>query len=208
VQVLNRQARMAEDLETFVVRPGRLRLVLVSAGLVFCALLMVAWAAAACIAAYAIDRVAVWIGLAAAALFCLAVALYLLLCLNAMALRIELGPRRIKLRLPRLRGHLPLPGLIRAELPYDVIASVQYRAEFYGGGTSGRRQHAFSLVTRDGDRFLLGFIIEGAPFQYPLGKTAALIAERAGCPAITRGAVRIGGVLHAMLHGAPDWSAS
>jgi hypothetical protein len=199
---------MPEDHETFVVQPGRLRLVLVSAGLVLCALLMVAWAAAACIAAYANDRVAVWIGLAAVAVFCLAVAVYLLLCLNAMALRIELGPRRMKLRLPRLRGHLPLPGLIRADLPYDAVASVQHRVEFYGGEASGRRQHAFSLVTRDGDRFLLGFMVEGAPFQYPLGRTATLIAERAGCPAITRGAVRIGGVLHAMLHGAPDWSAS
>ena len=61
---------MAEDLETFVVRPGRLRLALVSVGLVFCALLMVAWAAAACIAANhvvallgQVERVAASVGL-------------------------------------------------------------------------------------------------------------------------------------------------
>jgi hypothetical protein len=196
----------AESGETFVVRPGRLRLVLVSTGLVLCAALMLAWAAAACFAANFIDRAAAWIGLIPAALFCVLIAIYLLLSLNAMAFRIELGRERVKLRLPHLRGHLPLPGLIRAELPYDAIASVQYRIEVFGG--AGRRQHAFSLVTRDGDRFALGFIIEGAPFQYPLGRTAALIAERAGCPVITRGAVRIGGLLHAMLHGAPDWNAS
>lgn len=199
---------MAEDHEAFVVRPGRPRLVLVSFGLVLCAALMLAWAAAACITASFIDRAAAWIGLIPVALLCVVIAVYLLLCLNAMAFRIELGRERLKLRLPRLRGHLPLPGLIRAELPYEAVASVQYRIEYYGGAGSGRRQHAFSLVTRDGDRFPLGFIIEGAPFQYPLGQTAALIAERAGCPLIARGAVHIGGVLRAMLHGGPDWNAS
>jgi hypothetical protein len=195
----------AESNDTFVVRPARLRLVLVSAGLLLCAALMLWWAAAACVLAHLIDRAIGWIVLVPIALACVAVAAFLLLCLNAMALRIEVGRERLILRVPRLRGHLPLPGLIRAELPYNVIASVQYRIEVYG---AGRRQHAFSLVTRDGDRISLGVIIEDAPFQYPLARASALIAERAGCPLITRGAVHIGGVLHAMLHGAADWSAS
>lgn len=196
---------MGNSGEPFVVRPGRLRLVLVSVGLVLCSGLMAVWAAAGCILAYQIDSVAGWVILVPIALVCAAVAVFLLLCLNAMAFRIEVGGERLKLRLPRLRGHLPLPGLIRAELPYDVIASVQYRIEVYG---AGRQQHAFSVVTRDGDRILLGVILEEAPFQYPLGRVAALIAEHAGCSVITRGTVHIGGVLHAMLYGAPDWSAS
>ncbi len=195
----------ADSGETFIVRPGRLRLVLVSIGLVLCAALMLWWAVAACISAYFMARAIGWIVLVPIALACVAVAAFLLLCLNAMAFRIEVGRERLKLRVPRLRGHLPLPGLIRAELPYAVIASVQYRVEVYG---TRRRQHAFSLVTRDGDRIPLGVIIEGAPFQYPLGRACALIAERAGCPLTTRGAVHIGSVLHAMIHGAPDWSAS
>ena len=191
--------------ETFIVRPARLRLVLVSVGLVLCAALMLVWAAAACILAHQIDSAIGWIVLVPIALLCVAVAVFLLSCLNAMAFRIEVGRKRLKLRLPRLRGHLPLPGLIRADLAYDVIASVQYRVETY---SVGRRQHAFGLVTRDGDRISLGVIIQGAPFQYPFGRVSALIAERAGCPLITRGAVHIGGVFHAMIHGAPDWSAS
>ncbi len=196
---------MTEDDEPCVVGPGRVRLVLVSYGLVLCAVLMLWWGAAACILAYLIGSVIGWIVLVPIVLLCVAVAAFLLLCLNAMAFRIELGRERLKLRLPRLRGHLPLPGLIRAELPYDVIASVQYRIEIYG---AGRRQHAFSLVTREGDQIPLGIIIEGASFQYPLGRIAAQIAARAGCSVITRGPVRIGGVLHAMLYGVPDWSAS
>lgn len=195
----------AESGGTFIVRPGRLRLVLVSIGLVLCAALMLWWAVAACILAYFMASAIGWIVLVPIALSCVAVTAFLLLCLNAMALRIEVGRERLKLRVPRLRGHLPLPGLIRAELPYHVIASVQYRIEVYG---AGRRQHAFSLVTRNGDRIPLGVIIEGAPFQYPLAKASALIAERAGCPLITRGAVHIGSVLHAMTNGAPDWGAS
>jgi hypothetical protein len=195
----------ADSGEAFVVRPGRLRLVLVSIGLMLCAALMLGWAAAACILAFLIDSVIGWIVLVPIALLCGAVAAFLLLCLNMMAFRVEVGRERLNLRLPRLRGHLPLPGLIRAELPYDVIASVQYRIEVYGGG---RRQHAFSLVTRDGERIPLGVIIEGAPFQYPLGRAAAMIAEHAACPVITRGTVHIGSVVHAMLHGVPDWNAS
>jgi hypothetical protein len=195
----------AESEETLIVRPGRLRLVLVSIGLVVCAALMLWWAVAVCILAYVVGSIGGWIVLIPVALACVAVAAFLLLCLNAMALRIEVGRERLKLRVPRLRGHLPLLGLVRAELPYDAIASVQYRIEVYG---AGRRQHAFSLVTRDGDRIPLGAIIEGAPFQYPFGRASALIAERANCPLVTRGAVHIGSVFHAMLHGAPDWSAS
>jgi len=69
-------------------------------------------------------------------------------------------------------------------------------------------QRAYSLVTRDGERLPLGYVVEGEAFQYPFEQAAAMIAERAACSFIERGAVRAGTVYHAMMHGTPDWSAS
>jgi hypothetical protein len=193
--------------EALVVRPGRLRIVLVSAGLILCTLLLLCWAAGVVLLAGIIDFTLVRIGLILVALCVATIAVYLLLLLYTLALRIELGPERLKLRLPRMRGHLPLPGLIRAELPYAAIASVQRRAEIFSGFGGARIQHAFSLVTRDNGRLTLGFMIQGAAFQYPFDRVAKMIAARAVCPEIESRAVHIGGALGAMIHGTPAWSS-
>ena len=199
---------MAEPPEALVVRPGRLRIVLVSAGLILSTLLLLCWGAGVVLLAGLIDFRLVRIALILLALCVATIAIYLLLLLYTLALRIELGPERLKLRLPRMRGHLPLPGLIHAELPYEAIASVQHRAEIFSGFGGARVQHAFSLVTRDNGRLPLGFIVENAALQYPFGRVADAIAARATCPRVERGPVRVGSIFGAMIRGMPEWSAS
>ena len=199
---------MAETTESFVVQPGRSRVVLVGAGLILLAVLLLGWAAGAIFAASWIDFVLAQVVVILWALGVAAIAVYLLLLLNTLALRIEIGPERLKVRLPQMRGHLPLPGLIRAELPYEAIASVQHRVEIFSTFGRGRVQRAFSLVTRDSGRIPLGFMIESAAFQYPFDRVADAIATRAVCPNIERGAVRVGSVLRAMTRGVPEWSGS
>jgi hypothetical protein len=199
---------MTGSRDVFVVQPGRLRVVLAGMGLVLCAAVMLLIAAGAVLFAGTIDSIAARAVLVVVALGTAAVAVFLLLYLQTLALRIELGPQRLKLRMPRMRGHLPMLGLIRADIPYDVVASVQGRIELYGGLGRMWVQRAFSLVTRDGERLPLGYVIEDEAFQYPFEQAAAMIAERAACPAIWRDPVRVGSVLRAMIRGAPDWSAS
>ena len=67
-------------------------------------------------------------------------------------------------------------------------------------------QHAYSIVTQDGVRILLGVMAENSGAQMPYDKAAARIAAHAGVPVTDHGAVRVGGVLHAMLHDVPPWS--
>jgi hypothetical protein len=199
---------MTETAELLVIKPGRPRVVLVSAGLILCALVLLGWAAGAIFAAGSVDFILARTVVILWAFGVAAVAVYLLLLLNTLALRIELGPERLKLRLPRMRGHLPLPGLIRAELPYAAIASVQHRVEIFSAFGGDRIQRAFSLVTRDSGRMPLGFMVDGAAFQYPFDRVADAIAARAACPKIESRAVRAGSILGAMLHGMPEWSSS
>jgi hypothetical protein len=197
---------MTETTEVLVIQPGHLRVVLVGTGLILCTVVLLGWAAAAIFAAGGTDFIPARIILVLWALGVVAIGIYLLLLLNTLALRIELGPERLKLRLPRMRGHLPLPGLIRAELPFESIASVQHRAEIFSSFGSPKVQHAFSLVTRDSGRLPLGFIVENAAFQYPFGRLADAIAARAACPKVERGPVHVGSILRAMIHGTPEWS--
>jgi hypothetical protein len=199
---------MAETTDSFVVQPGRSRVVLVGAGLILLAVLLLGWAAGAIFAASWIDFVLAQVVVILWALGVAAIAVYLLLLLNTLALRIEIGPERLKVRLPHMRGHLPLPGLIRAELPYEAIASVQHRVEVFTTFGGGRIQRAFSLVTRDNGRLPLGFMIDNAAFQYPFDRVADAIATRAACPNIESGTVRVGSILGAMIHGMPKWSGS
>jgi hypothetical protein len=199
---------MAETTEVLVVQPGRLRVVLVSTGLILSALLLLSWASGAVFVASRVDFIPARIILILWALGVVAIGIYLLLLLNTLALRIELGPERLKLRLPRMRGHLPLPGLIRAELPYEAVASVQRRAEIFSSFGDAKLQRAFSLVTRDNGRLQLGFIVENAAFQYPFDRVADAIAARTACPNLERGPVRVGSVFRAMIHGMPEWSSS
>ncbi len=96
---------MAGTPEVLIVQPRRLRVVLVSTGLILSAVVLLGWAAGAIFVASTVDFILARIVLILWALGVMAIATYLLLLLNTLALRIELGPERLKLRLPRMRGH-------------------------------------------------------------------------------------------------------
>jgi hypothetical protein len=192
------------DHETFVVRPGLLRVVLLSVLLVAGATVFIFLAAVAGL--IDVSGFLARGALLLLALFLAALAVYFLLALSTNAQRIEVGPERLKLRLPRTRGPLPLLGLIRAQLPYDAIASVERREEVYVSFGLVTVQHAFSLITRDGARLPLGVMAGNWGYQLPFDQAAQKIAERAGCSVIDRGAVRVGGVLRAMARDVPPWT--
>src|SRR5690606_38993213 len=69
-----------------------------------------------------------------AALGALVLATMACLCVFAFSTllrRIELGPQAVFLRLPRSRGAMPLPSLVRARIGYSDIVSVDSRDEIY-----------------------------------------------------------------------------
>jgi hypothetical protein len=135
-------------------------------------------------------------------------AVFFLLLLRTNVVRIEVGPERFKLRMPRVRGPVPLLGSITAELPYSAIASVETREEVYSTFGLVTEQRAYSVVTRDGVRLPLGTMVENwsAPLQLRFDQAAARIAERAGTSVVERGAVLVGGTLRATIRDAPPWS--
>lgn len=197
---------MAEPAEAFVVQPSRARIALVGIGLSVMAAVFLLMAVGAVVLAVWIGGTLALVVLPLLALVLLAIAAYLALLLSSLALRIEVGPHSLKMRLPPMRGPLPLLPLIRAELPYTDVVSVERRAEIYSSFGLVTVQHAFSLVTRDGRRLALGVMAERIGHQYPIDRVAEMIAVRAGCPGIDRGAVRVGGVLRAMIDDVPPWS--
>jgi hypothetical protein len=190
---------------TFVLKPGPARLVLTSAGLILpaCVFLFLA----AVVAMIEVDNALGRAALLLAALALVGLAAFFLLSLSQNAIRIEVGPERLKLRLPRMRGPLMLPSLVRAELPYSSIAAVERRDEIYSSFGMVTVQDAFSLVTRDGARFPLGTMAENWGSQLRFDQAAERIAQRAGATVTDRGAVRVGGILRAIVRGTPAWGS-
>jgi hypothetical protein len=127
------------------------------------------------------------------------------LFLSTNWVRIEVGPQMLKLRLPRLRGPMPLPSLIRAEIPYSDIAAVEHREEVYDSFGLVSVQDAYSLMLRDGTRVPFGALAEHWTKPLPVDEAAERIAQRAGCSLRDRGAVFIGGVVRAIARDTPPW---
>ena len=194
---------MPDEQETYVLRPGRACIVLLTIGLVFCGAVFY-FMAAVCLA-IPVDNVLARFALTLLALFLAALATYFLLLLRTTIIRIEVGPERLKLRLPRVRGPLPLLSTIRADLPYGDIVSVEHREEAYVSFGLVTVQRVFSIVTRDGVRIVLGVMAENWGAQMPYDQAAARIAARAHVTVADRGTVRVGGVIRAMIHDVPPW---
>jgi hypothetical protein len=194
--------------DTFVVKPGSGRVVIQTLGLVFCAGVFLSLAAFAVFAAVwetdsAIGRPALLVLAAVLVVF----AVFILLFLSANWVRIEVGPQMLRLRLPRLRGPVPLPSLVRAEIAYSDIAAVEHREEMYSSLGLANIQDAYSLVLRDGTRILLGVLAELWGASLPVDQAAERIAQRAGCSVRDRGAVRVGGVIRGFIRDAPPWGS-
>jgi len=192
--------------DTFLVKPGRLRVFVQTVGLVFPAGVFLALAVVPA-TVFGVEG-----GLAQAALLLFAVAMvalatFCLLFLSTNLVRIEVGPQTLKVRLPRLRGPLPLPSLIRAEIPYGDIAAVERRDEFYSSFGLVTAQDAYSLVLRDGRRIPLGVLSEHWTKPLPLDAAAERIARRAGLSVRDRGGVPVGGVVRGIVRGSPPWGS-
>jgi hypothetical protein len=194
--------------DTFVVKPGRGRVVIQTVGLVFCACVFLGLTALAILAAlWEVDSAAGRAALVAVAVALVALAAFCLLFLSTNWFRIEVGPQIIKLRMPRLRGPMPLPSLIRAEIPYSDIAAVGHREEVYDSFGLVSVQDAYCLVLRDGTRVPFGTLAEHRAKPLPVDAAAERIAQRAGCSVTDRGAVFVGGVVRAIVRDAPPWGS-
>lgn len=137
----------------------------------------------------------------------LALAIYMLLLLRTNIIRIEVDSQHVKIRTPRLRGALPLFSTVRAEIPLADVASVETREEVYSSFGMTTVQRSYRIVTRDGAGILLGIMAENWGSQMPYDKAAQEIASRAHLPITDHGAVRVGGVIRAMIHDVPPWTA-
>jgi hypothetical protein len=194
--------------ETFVVGFSRWRIVLLGLGLIACAMVFLILAGFFLLIGLGHLPVLGEAALVLLALGLVMLSAYLLLLLVVLAVRIEVGPQSVRLRLPRTRGPLPLIGMIHADLTYDAIASVERREEVYVSFGIVTVQMAYSLVTCDGCRLLLGVMSRNWGTALPLDKAAEKIAAHVGRSIVDHGAVRVGGIIRAMVRDLPPWNTA
>jgi hypothetical protein len=127
------------------------------------------------------------LGLWAIALILALLAVYFLLILSVLAMRVEVGPKLVRVRVPNWRSP-SMPGLpwVRAELPYSDVAAVETRDEVYSSFGLIMLQTAYSIVSKAGRRIVLG----------------------SGVMVTDRGAVRMGGITPAIVRGTPSWDTA
>jgi hypothetical protein len=192
------------DQGPFVVSAGPWRIfllgpLLVLAGLVFLSLALVM----VCVdVANPLGRLAFW----GAALGFAALAIYFLLLAAALAMRVEVAPDALRLRIPRWQSVLPWFPWIRADIPYADIAAVETRDEVYSSFGLTSVQTAYSIATKAGRRIVLGFTSPLATWNYSFDEAAARIARNA--KVTDRGAVEVGGIIRSIIRGTPPWSTA
>jgi hypothetical protein len=121
-------------------------------------------------------RLALW----GAALGFAAMAIYFLLLAASLAMRVEVAPDALRLRIPRWQGVLPWFPWIRAAIPYADIAAVETRDDVYSSFGLTSVQTVYSVATKAGRRIVLGFTSPLATWNYPFDEAAARIARNAG----------------------------
>ncbi len=194
------------DQGPFVVSAGPWRILLLApllviAGLVFLSLaLVMLYVDVANVA----GRLALW----GAALGLAALAIYFLLLAAALAMRVEVAPDALRLRLPRWQSVLPWFPWIRAAIPYAEIAAVETRDEVYSSFGLTSVQTVYSIASKAGRRIVLGFTSPLATWNYPFDEAAARIARKAGIAVTDRGAVEVGGIIRSIIKGRPPWSTA
>ena len=192
------------DQGPFVVSAGPWRIfllgpLLVLAGLVFLSLALVM----VCVdVANPLGRLAFW----GAALGFAALAIYFLLLAAALAMRVEVAPDALRLRIPRWQSVLPWFPWIRADIPYADIAAVETRDEVYSSFGLTSVQTAYNIATKAGRRIVLGFTSPLATWNYSFDEAAARIARNA--KVTDRGAVEVGGIIRSIIRGTSPWSTA
>lgn len=189
--------------ETFVVEPGPWHRLLVMP----LAVLAAGGLLVGAIAMFFIDpghwlaRLALW---SLALVFAGLSAVMLLLGLSLFS-RVEVGPDRLKVRVPQWRGPLAWFPWVRAEIPYRDIKAVERRDEFFKSFGLPSVQTAYSIANAQGGRIMLGHTSPMAAINLPYEEAARLIAERAGVSFVDRGGVKMGGVVRNALDGPASW---
>ncbi len=110
---------------------------------------------------------------------------------HALNAKVVLGEKAVKLRLPAGRGPTPLLRFKSWDIPYDNVLAVDSRREIMGGNFAPIFMTATRLVTRDGEKVVLGHVSERNPDTvFPFPEIGEQIAERAGIEVAKHGAVR------------------
>lgn len=188
----------------FVVRSGWVRKVLSAVLMIGCALLFSGLGVIFVVAGMMYGGVGIVLGaLSGLALGLLAV--WFLMMLAPLRSEIVVGARDVRLVLNRQRGLIPLFAYDRATVPFEEVAAVEKRDEFFSVIGMASQLVTYSLVTRDGRRYRLGSESPQGGMNLPYSKAAETIAERAGVPVRDLGGVRGGGIVRTLREGLPAW---
>ncbi len=126
--------------------------------------------------------------------------------LSSMRTRIQLNEQDAQFIVPNWRGPLPLFPYQKVNLTYENIEAVEQRGEIYREAIIPVLMRASCIVTRDGDRHVLGYTKEHATDPaFPFAEISHEIAMRAGKPMRDKGTIIAGGQYLAAIRGAPPW---
>jgi len=126
--------------------------------------------------------------------------------LASIRTRIQLNEQDAVFVVPNWRGPLPLFPYQQISLTYENIQSVEQRGEIYREAIIPVLMRASCIVTRDGDRHVLGYTKEQATDPaFPFSEISHEIAMRAGKPMSDRGTIMAGGQYLAAIKGSPSW---
>lgn len=120
--------------------------------------------------------------------------------------RIELKDDNVNIEVPSWRGPTPMAPFKVAKLKTDDIAAIEERGELYRFFGILGMPRVVSVVKKDGDRVVLGYVNEldmDPPIAF--NSVAKTIADRAGVEMRDRGVVNAGSQLGALMRGTPSW---
>ena len=104
---------------------------------------------------------------------------------------IELKALDAKFILPKWFGPVPLPPYEKLELTYDNVQKIETRNEVYQTLFFSNLMRVSSFVTRDGNRYILGYSKENAiDPALPFADISYELAARSALPIANRGTIK------------------
>lgn len=126
--------------------------------------------------------------------------------LSSIRTRIQLNEQDAEFVIPNWRGPLPLFPYQKVSLTYENVQAVESRGEIYREAIIPVLMRSSCIVTKDGDRHVLGYMKEHATDPaFPFSEISHEIAMRSGLPLQDRGTILAGGQYLAAIRGAPAW---
>lgn len=124
-----------------------------------------------------------------ALLFTILMALILFELIFSLRSEVEIGDTAVSFTLPSGGGGVT-PWLLyeSRRIPYEEIASIETRREIYGGSMAPMMMRTVRIITKSGERLVLGRTNEKDDDpKFPFPTIARQIADRAGVELIDRG---------------------